>query len=566
MSTFNTTGYRPDPVLAKQMAGGGFGSLMTNIGGAFKNLYETANANSQWNAEQEIRKINARINEANAKTNAMHAKTNTDRLQYGIERDKLSDQQAIDNLYSTMISQNDLLANHGDGRYGYGAVMPSREDFGKMSPEDRTSFAAQWNSLAGGVKGRMDADKLAQERADKVLDSIADKEWEAYKMALQADIDQQKPQQFSTKTITNPDGTQVTVAYNPKNPQEAKPIAGTKSWVKPFNPDTDRINLKETKQKVNSIIKDAVRWRDNIGRVSSFFNDGRFDGNQEANVLKKFEQLRKDPRYKDTQSEWELLKIAAEEFGLTPNGWGRFELTDKAKAQQYVQNALSSNPSMVSVDDLVQAGVVKDAEEGHKMKQSYEQYYNKSLQESQKIEDFVNKHGLDSSPVTNFFHQVGTNGVGILATLETIASKVNGGGKTPRGTERYWRDKHAQMEQQGDKWSMGNNEVDIGRLTGEIASYLAPTFGMSLSIAKTIAGTMVKNAIKFGAAEGLVAGLYNRPYEEIMSSAMYGGVGGGVVGGAFKAGQKGANAAGNIQDKSSQFIRNLYDRTSKPKQ
>lgn len=508
MGFYDTTGYRPDATLAKQMAGGGIGSLFSKAGAGFNSLYQDAEKKRKLNADITNQIGTLKVSQRNAQTSERLAdiqNRNANRSD-NIYNDGVAKEAKTNNdSYSTTRAFLD--------QYMPKAGIPDVQSYNGYDKTTQSTILGQMNTLQEKIKAEQEAKLLKDKRAFELMKTAAGK----------------TPDKPSYTTVTETDGMGKTTEFllNKDNPTVKIPIGI--SYDK-FDPK-DRINEVEARNVTKNIEENNEAFGGYIPFANTYRKLNPFP--YQTDLDARLYEMKQDPKYKGIQ-ESVLYKQAVNELGGEIGISGAVSLTDKEKTSNYIKNRLN-NGQNVSPQTLVGLGLAKDINEAKAIINYKHDIYSKNKKIADYTKSFVDANGLDDSGVNRAWQGIKQNGVGVFATLEKIANKIDPH-RAKQASANDMQNMYKDLEANSQNWTMANQQLDVSRMIGDIATYLVPTLGVEASVAKTISGTIVKNAIKFGSLEAGMTKTFNRPNNEVFSNAMYGAGGAAGVAGAVKAG------------------------------
>ena len=507
MGWYDTNSYRPDANIAKQIGGGGFGSLMTNLGGGFQKLYQDSETKRKFNEEQKVRVDNAAYNKANSIINGK--RFDLDKMKYNdllVDNKRILDKSKFDDdsKYSA-----DISFVH---KYKPDALFPDASTYNKYANDSRSAIAGQLDTVKGGIIAKQEADALVKKQAFELAKSYAGK----------------KSSSFTSTPMNGSDGNTYNVTQN-KFGQRVDADTGLPipkvitTWKQPaYNFEDEQKFKAHVSAEYDKQL--SVLGSTGLGYTVDALTGG--DMNEHKKLMKdtfltEMMRNRGNPNYTTVDG---MQKALGDDYDLVG---GQFQLSQKGKAKNLINNKISSGS--FTRDDIAQYYINKG--ENKSVAEIDKKYINlvktnltKTMTEMT-TKMYNDKAGLNDSGFKRSGNVVSEFGNSIMDKLKKV-------GFLPEDATGYggvsYKDKSEASDKRNTNWEIGNQQINAPALATEIAMYVAPTWGLS----PVQVGSRVLNAlatgVKFGSADYALASLYGE--ENPLTVAALSGGAGSIIG------------------------------------
>lgn len=500
MAWHNTTGYKPDPVLAKQMSGGGAGALFSALGGGFNKMYQDIESKQRWKEEQKLKERQAETAESFASSNLMNSNINREKHEKGIVDE-------INSQYSRMVGQNNLLAKHGDATHGYGAVMPSFDEFNSMRPQDRTAFAAQWDSLTGGIGDRMATERANAERHQK----LADDELKHLRKLEEINYGQKaKTTKPVVESITTKSGRSLQ-AYQNENGLWFDVETGeriTEPFTKFTPPDEAKDLLLEGKRReadsaITQQLSDIMNEFESTWGGGTLLNIGGDKNALKRDAEKEIYKMLQNGEFRGMSN----IEIAREGFRRAGGNAGAFgvSITDEKRQQNYLNSVINGADERLITPENVAAfwdtqGKSFDSETIEMLTKMHKLEARSKAEKAGSVAEFNRRNKLNSGFFERFIDGVKDDGSKVMNWLGEK-------GLLSPGDSKRWRERANNPTGGGSNFAVANQQMDWAPIAVEVLKY-SPTIGLSPVALGGRLTTIAANAAKFGSADAALAEIY----------------------------------------------------------
>jgi len=540
MAYFNTTGYQPNPQLAKMMTGGGLGGFLSNLGGVMNKSY-TDMKKSEDDLEAQ------RVASFNADTNREHV-TNSGNYYNSVIADnkRKAEQESFDRATAFDASAAQFREKNPN------AGVPSAGDIATMPMDTQTA-----------VKGWMvnENQKIAQAKADK--DLLSQRAFEMAKIHAQKTptsgtspfgsgvrdiyVDGKLVKGVDVGNGTFTDGT----SFYPFGKYSLTPpekVEGDKGISKSLTDGSQIIEYADGRKVVTKepSIGDKNAMQEFDSKATQYVNkafeatNGKWqkfndyltgaDNSEKAPQAKAMLHSMYKKGELSGMTEEEAMAEAYKRVGA-PIGLFGARTTEEQQNKAFSQSVISGNDESKITPDIVEQyfkvnNIPYTKDVINVMTNDFKNRAQQRLDKSKSISDFSSKYGLN----IDLADRISNKAKDTMLTLTDNTVGSNGLNIMPKDDAKYVSEK-ANSPRYNTNWSIGNEQIDVAPVLVELAKY-APTVGMNPVAFGSKFANILGNAAMFGSADGMMAELYG---DDWRTAAAYGAIPMGAYGAFMKA-------------------------------